>query len=123
MKAKRTSALVRSELEVQDRETRKVKHHDARHARRKTNHHTSVDAPFATVKTSNGITLSMGFQTVRVDVGVELPWPCRPGRDGLDDLKLGFDAAYQFIDDELAARAKEIEPLLVKLAKKYRGQR
>ena len=73
---------------------------------------------FAVVKAANGVTLTYGFQSVRVDVGVELPWEV-----DLDDAKgslaKAFDAAYAIVDDELASRSTEIEPLLKSLAKRF----
>ena len=117
MKAQRSRALTKSEVTVTSKETNAVTHHEAR---TKMGDHAEVKPgqQVAMIKVSNGITLSMGYQSVRMDVGVEMPWATNP--NDIANLKSGFDAAYQFLDDELAARARDLDGLLRELVKKYR---
>ncbi len=117
MKAKRSTALVRSEVVVVDKQTKQERHRDAKHKERETSVPKGLGGSTGTIKVSNGITLSMGYQTVRLDIGIELPWPMRPGM--IEDARAGFDEAYNFVDDELATQAKELEGLLKDLSKKY----
>ena len=114
MKEQKT-AKVRSELAVRDERTKEETHRDARTREVKTK---KTADRFAVIKVSNSVKLAMGYQSVGCDVGIELPWPVSTSLRG-DELKAGFDFAYQLIDDELAERAAEIDPLLNKLARKY----
>ena len=118
----RRHATVRSEMVVIDKESKREQHRDARARERRIKESDPLEhqGPLAVVKVANGVTLSMGFQSVRVDVGVDLPWPVPKEIDSMKEaLSNGFDFAYQLIDDELSARAKEMEGLLRQINKRY----
>lgn len=113
----RRKAVKRIELAVRDKQAGKDIHNET--------HSEDIGSgpaylgPMAIVKVAAGATFSMGFQSVRVDIGIELPWPVRPGEDGIEDAKPGFEAAYALIDDELSGRSKTTEDLLRKLVRTY----
>jgi len=113
-------AKVRSELSVTDNGRKEEVYRDARTRELQTPNEVDVRR-VAVVKVSNDIKLSMGYQSVGASVGIELPWPVEPTSDAKlkGELREAFDFAYQLIDDELASRAAEIDPLLKKLATKY----
>jgi len=71
------------------------------------------------VNVGSGITLAMGYQSVRLDVGVTLPVTFQEGANPNETLRRSFDQAYEFLDEEIAERSKEVESLLKDLAKKY----
>ena len=121
MKAKRTAAAVTSTVVVRDRATRKEKHRETRNLERETDLPRMTGQQFVICKVGNGVKISMGYQSVEVIVGVDLPWPMRT--KNMEDVKAGFDAAYNFVDDELSGRVKEMDGLLAKLAAKYRDQK
>lgn len=64
------------------------------------------------------IKLSMGFNSAGVEVGVEMPWPVRPGH--LEDLNTGFKRTATWVESRLERKAKEVPGLLRALAKKER---
>lgn len=111
----RTKAKVASRTYADDKDT-------GRHVEGKTEHgegHAPYDwdksVRLGVVKAAHGIKLVYGFQSAGVDVGIELPWPM----GSKADVKLGYMEAFQIIDDVLSERAKELDPLLRELAKKY----
>ena len=110
------SAKVSSSIVVVDKKAKRKLHEDT-----KTEEKDVVDTPMrgsvGIVKTGIRTGISASYQSVTVEVAVELPWPCRPGH--VEDLQPGFDKAYEFLDDELAARAKDMEGLLKSLVRKY----
>lgn len=110
----RKTGHVKSELTHTDKNTGKTTFHGEKV--HQISHSDGGGLPLAMVKVSNGVTLSLGFQSVRMDVGVEMPWPVQQVPD---DLRAGFDKAYEFIDNEIAERAQELDSLVRDLAKKY----
>ena len=104
---------VTSELVVRDSKSGGQLHSDGRVT------HKGDHAPGTLwiVKVSADVRIAMGYQSVGIVVGVEVPWPCRPGH--VEDLGPGFKEAYVLLDDELADRARELDPLLKKLIQKY----
>lgn len=109
---------IRTELAVRD-DTSKKDVHNSEHRREIDDGDPLPAGPVAIIKVSSGATFSMGYQSVRVNVGVELPWPVRPGPDAIEDAKPGFEAAYGLIDDELSGRSRVTEDLLKKLVRTY----
>jgi hypothetical protein len=110
-------AKVRSSLFSEDKRTGK-KHFRSAHSHAPELKEIKSQGPFGIVKNSVGLTLTYGFQSVRLDVGAEVPWPCRPGHP--EDLKEGFKASDELISDELAERTPELDSFLKDLAKRYR---
>jgi hypothetical protein len=116
VKAQKTKAVIRTSMIVKDKATGNKLHEDSG-SKVKQLTLDFEEKSTGVVKVSNRIGMSARYQSVDLVVGVDLPWPCRPGH--VEDMRAGFEAAYNFIDDELASRAKEMEGVLRDLSKKY----
>lgn len=117
----RRRAKVRSEITSKDSKTKKETSHGEKVTNREVTFPEDTQTRHtAVLKVSTGVTLAMGYQSVRMDIGVELPWPVRLKKT--KDLRRGYDAAYEFLDREIAKRSRDLDELLAELAKKYRNR-
>lgn len=118
-KAKRISGSVHRETKITNKKTGRVQRHLSSTSRfEPIKVLKDPDDEIAVIKVLNGITLTTGYQSVRMDIGVEMPWPVRPGK--FEDLEQGFKQAYELIENEITERSQDLEALLQDLAEKYR---
>ena len=73
----------------------------------------SPNSAFGVVKFGAGVTFSRNYQSSRVDVGIECPWPCRPGHP--EDLLKGLDAVKQLVEDEMEDVGEQLQDFLSRL--------
>ena len=111
----RFNRTVRSEIVSEDKKTGKTTHYGEK---RKIERATATQGTIGLIKVSTGVSVATGYQSVRLDVGVELPWPCRPGKP--EDLQEGFESAYELVSKEMADRSNELDELVRDLARKYK---
>ena len=110
---KRAKAIVSSHTQAEDKETgRRI---EGKSKSKQTPFDFPESKKLGVIKAGASVKLAYGYQSAGVEVGIELPWVCET-REG---IKNGFKEAYEMLDEELAERAKELDPLLRELAKKY----
>lgn len=110
-------AIVRSEINSTNKKTGKTTAHRAEVTEKKTRKLREGEY-VAVIKVSTGVRIATGYQSAGLEVGVELPWPVH--LKDLDEVKKGFEQAYDLIGEEMRTQSANLESVVEELAEKYR---